>query len=148
MPIEQRTTHGNQQIDAAELAQLADISSAIKSVYTEQFGREPGRTHSHYVGADTIACFLRGTLTRAERRLTTLDEHQRLRDMRMLFQYSAEEEFRAAVEAITGRTVVAFISGIDTRADIASEIFLLEGADRPEGGNRRGDPVAVTSDTG
>lgn len=115
----------------AELAQLADISSAMMRVYTEQFGREPNRAHSHYVGTDAIACFLRGTLTRAERRLTTLDEHQRLRDMRMLFQYSAEEEFRSAVEEITGRTVVAFISGIDTKSDIASEIFLFEPAEAP-----------------
>jgi uncharacterized protein YbcI len=118
-----------EQLDAAaELSQLADISSAMMRVYTEQFGREPSRAHSHYVGADAIACFLRGTLTRAERRLTTLDEHQRLRDMRMLFQYSAEDEFRSAVEGITGRTVIAFISGIDTRSDIASEIFLFEAA--------------------
>ena len=116
---------------AAQLAQLAEISSAMMRVYAEQFGREPARAHSHYVGADAITCFLRGTLTRAERRLTTLDEHQRLRDMRMLFQYSAEEEFRTAVEEITGRTVIAFISGIDTKSDIASEIFLFEPAETP-----------------
>ena len=95
-------------------------------VYAEQFGRRPARAHSHYVGADAVACFLLGTLTRAERRLSTLDEHQRLRDMRMLFQYTAEDEFRGAVEQITGRVVIAFISGIDTKSDIASEIFMLE----------------------
>jgi uncharacterized protein YbcI len=112
----------------AELAQLAEISSAMMRVYAEQFGREPARAHSHYVGGDAIACFLRGTLTRAERRLSTLDEHQRLRDMRMLFQYSAEDEFRGAVEEITGRVVISFISGIDTKSDVASEIFILESA--------------------
>ncbi len=110
----------------AEQAQLAEISKSMMRVYKEQFGREPERAHSHYVGPDAIACFLRGTLTRAERRLSTLDEHQRLRDMRMLFQYSAEDEFRLAIEDITGRVVIAFISGIDTRSDIASEIFMLE----------------------
>lgn len=115
------------QLDgAAGLKQLADISVAMKRIYTEQFGREPARAHSHYIGTDAIACFLRGTLTRAEARLSTIDEHQRLRDMRMLFQYTAEDEFRLAVEGITGRTVIAFISGIDTRSDIASEIFMLE----------------------
>ena len=88
----------------------------------------PARAHSHYIDRDSIACFLRGTLTRAERRLTTLDEHQRLRDMRMLFQYSAEDDFRDAVERITGRIVISFISGIDTKTDIASEIFMLEPA--------------------
>jgi uncharacterized protein YbcI len=132
---------------AAELSLLADISSAVKNVYTEQFGREPDRAHSHYVGPDAIACFLRGTLTRAERRLTTLDEHQRLRDMRMLFQYSAEDEFRSAVEAITGRTVLAFISGIDTKADIASEVFLMESADPHERAGEVAAP-APSSDMG
>jgi uncharacterized protein YbcI len=129
MPPEQTTNELN---GAAELAQLADISNAVMRVYTEQFGREPNRAHSHYVGPDAITCFLRGTLTRAERRLSTLDEHQRLRDMRMLFQYSAEEEFRTAVEEITGRAVIAFISGIDTKTDIASEIFLFEPSDTNE----------------
>jgi uncharacterized protein YbcI len=100
----------------------------MMSVYTDQFGRKPARAHSHYIDSDSIACFLRGTLTRAERRLSTLDEHQRLRDMRMLFQYSAEDDFRHAVEEITGRIVISFISGIDTKTDIASEIFLLEPA--------------------
>ena len=110
----------------AEVLELAQISDAMRRVYSEQFGREPGSAESYYVGADKIVCFLLQTLTRAERRLTTMDEHQRLRDMRMLFQYSAESEFRQAVEIITGRDVIAFISGIDTRTDIASELFLLE----------------------
>jgi uncharacterized protein YbcI len=111
---------------SARAEQLAEISSAMMRVYTEQFGRTPDRAHTHYVDEDSIACFLRGTLTPAELRLSTLDEHQRLRDMRMLFQYSAEDEFRDAVEAITGRVVISFISGIDTKSDIASEIFMLE----------------------
>ena len=55
-----------------------------------------------------------------------MDEHQRLRDIRMLFQYTAEKQFRDAVEHITGRRVTAFISGIDTHADIASEQFILQ----------------------
>jgi uncharacterized protein YbcI len=128
------TDQSTQALDCAEeTSQLREISKAMMRVYREQFGREPGRAHSHYIGSDAITCFLRGTLTRAERRLSTLDEHQRLRDMRMVFQYSAEDEFRTAVEEITGRTVIAFISGIDTRTDIASEIFLLEPLDPPVG---------------
>lgn len=126
MPADQQTVS---EVDkAAEIEQLAQISAAMMNVYTEQFGREPARAHSHYIDGDSIACFLRGTLTRAELRLSTLDEHQRLRDMRMLFQYSAEDEFRDAVERITGRVVISFISGIDTKTDIATEIFLLEPA--------------------
>jgi uncharacterized protein YbcI len=126
MPTDQKTTSDIDE--AAHAEQLTQISAAMMNVYTEQFGREPARAHTHYIDSDSIACFLRGTLTRAERRLSTLDEHQRLRDMRMLFQYSAEDDFRHAIEEITGRTVISFISGIDTKTDIASEIFLLEPA--------------------
>jgi uncharacterized protein YbcI len=143
MPADQQTTS---EVDrAAEVEQLDQISAAMMGVYTEQFGRTPARAHSHYIDGNSIACFLRGTLTRAERRLSTADEHQRLRDMRMLFQYSAEDEFRDAIEQITGRVVVSFISGIDTRTDIASEIFLLEPVSHSFAAADTGEPGAVNA---
>ena len=92
------------------VSQLKRVSAAMTRIYKEQFGRGPERVHSHYAGRDAIVCFLENTLTPVERTLGTLDEHQRLRDMRMLFQYAAEQEFRGAVEEITGRKVVAFVS--------------------------------------
>jgi hypothetical protein len=60
-----------------------------------------------------------------------MGEHQRLRDMRSFFQYAAVEEFCGPVERITGRTVRAFISGIDTAVDgLSVETFVLH----PDGG--------------
>jgi hypothetical protein len=53
-------------------------------------------------------------------------EHERLRELRMFFQYQHQEDFVGAVEAITGRRVKAFISGIDTRRDVSCEFFYLE----------------------
>lgn len=69
---------------------------------------------------------LENTLTPAERRMAELGEHQRLRDTRTFFQYATVNEFRAAVERITGRRVRAFVSGIDTEQDVSSEVFYLE----------------------
>jgi uncharacterized protein YbcI len=105
---------------------LVHVSRAIVGVYKEQFGRGPERVRSYHAGADAIVCFLEGTLTPVERTLTTINEHQRLREMRMLFQHTAEATFRKAVEDITGRSVIAFCSGIDAQADIATEVFVLE----------------------
>jgi uncharacterized protein YbcI len=120
------------QLDSASsetgTSQMMQVSRAMVRIYKEQFGRGPERARSYHAGPDAIVCFLEHTLTAVERSLTTMDEHQRLRDIRMLFQYTAEEQFRGAIEEITGRRVVAFISGIDTRADVASELFLLEPA--------------------
>ena len=110
----------------AVTSQLALVSRAMIAIYKEQFGRGPERARSYYAGPDSLICFLEKTLTPVELSLQTMDEHQRLRDIRMLFQYTAEKQFRGAVEEITGRRVVAFISGIDTHADIASEQFVFE----------------------
>jgi uncharacterized protein YbcI len=55
-----------------------------------------------------------------------MGEHQRLRDIRLLFQYAATSRFTAPIERITGRKVRGFVSGIDTNADIAGELFVLE----------------------
>lgn len=108
------------------MGQLMQVSRAMVRIYKEQFGRGPDRVRSHYAGPDAIVCLLEDTLTPVERTLSSMDEHQRLRDMRMLFQYTAEQEFCGAVEEITGRKVTAFISGLDTKADVASELFVFE----------------------
>jgi uncharacterized protein YbcI len=44
----------------------------------------------------------------------------------MFFQYASEEEFRTAVENITGRKVWSFVSGLDARTDLAIEVFYVE----------------------
>src|ERR1700712_4050513 len=105
--------------------QLIAGTRAMVTIYKEQFGRGPRHAHSHYCGPDAITCFLDGTLTPLERGLADAGEHARLREMRLWFQYSAEDSFRGAVEAIIGRKVVSFISGIDTRTDVSIETFVF-----------------------
>jgi uncharacterized protein YbcI len=73
-----------------------------------------------------IVCTLWETFTPAERTLAEMGEHQRLRDVRLFFQYAREQDFRGSIEAITGRRVRAFISGTDTRQDVSAELFCLE----------------------
>ena len=106
--------------------QLTQVTRAMVAIYKDQFGRGPTHARSHYAGPDMIICALEDTLTPIEHTLVTLGEHQRLRDIRMLFQHTAEDTFRSAVEEITGRKVIAFTSGFDTNADVATEAFMLE----------------------
>jgi uncharacterized protein YbcI len=107
------------------VSQLGQISRAITRVYKEKIGRGPDRVHCHYAGSDAIVCFLEGTLTPLERLLSTIDEHERLRDVRMLAQDASRAELCEAVERVTGRAVITCTSGFDTRADVASENFQL-----------------------
>jgi uncharacterized protein YbcI len=55
-----------------------------------------------------------------------MGEDQRLRDIRMFFQHASEARFREVIEQLTGRHVIAFISGTDTGRDVSAEIFYLE----------------------
>jgi uncharacterized protein YbcI len=119
--------------DSNEGSSLA-ISNAMVALYKQQFGRGPTKTRTHWVGSDVITVTLEDTLTQAEHNLVKDGEHQRLRDLRLYFQYANVADFCGPIEEVTGRKVRAFISGIDTEADgFSVETFMLhpEGYDGP-----------------
>ena len=121
------TVGPDQEADATPAGvDMQELSNAMVRLYKEQFGRGPTRARSHWAGPDVIVSSLEDSLTPAERRLAELGEHQRLRDVRLFFQHSSEQEFRRTVEEITGRKVRAFVSGMDTQQDVAAEVFYLE----------------------
>lgn len=103
----------------------AAVSNAMVKLYKDQFGRGPTKTRTHFAGPDILITTLQDSLTPAERNMVKLGEHQRLRDVRMFFQYASEDEFRGTVEQITGRKVWAFISGLDAAEDVSVEVFYL-----------------------
>jgi uncharacterized protein YbcI len=113
---------------------LAAVSDEMVRLYKEKFGRGPGRVRTYWCGDNVLTITLEDTFTAAERTLVELGEHQRMRETRTLFQYAAVREFCEPVERLTGRTVKAFVSGIDTAVDgLAVETFILHpaGSDAP-----------------
>ena len=110
------------------------ISNEMVRIYKTQFGRGPTKARTSWCGDDVLTVVLEETLTPAERNLVRMGEHQRLRDLRLFFQYATVREMCEPIERYTGRKVRAFISGIDTEADgLATELFVLhpEGYDGP-----------------
>lgn len=104
---------------------LSAISNEMVRIYKEQFGRGPTKTRTQWAGPDIVVVTLEQTLTPAEHKLVEIGEHARLRDLRLLFQYAEVAAFCAPIERLTGRKVRAFVSGIDARADLATEMFVL-----------------------
>jgi uncharacterized protein YbcI len=104
---------------------LSAISNEMVRIYKDQFGRGPTKTRTLWAGPDILVVTLEQTFTPAEHKLRELGEHGRLRELRLLFQYAEVETFCAPIERLTGRTVRAFVSGLDTEADLASEMFVL-----------------------
>ena len=103
-----------------------EISNAMVRLYKEHFGRGPTTTKTLWCGEDTLVVFLEDTLTPVERNLVKMGEDQRLRDLRMFFQYASVREFCEPVERITGRKVRSFHSSIDTEENgLSTEMFIL-----------------------
>ena len=108
---------------------LLEVSNAMVRIYKEQFGRGPTRARTFWAGPDLLTTVLEDTLTKAERSLVEMGEHERLRDSRTFFQYATTRQFCDPVERITGRTVRAFVSGIDTQVEgLSIEAFVLHPA--------------------
>jgi uncharacterized protein YbcI len=118
--------------DAGSL--LMSLANEMVRLTKEQFGRGPTAARALWAGPDVLIVVLEETLTPAERSLVRMGEHERLRETRMYFQYASVRELCEPVERLTGRTVRAFISGIDTEADgLVTETFVLypEGEEGP-----------------
>jgi len=107
----------------------AEISREMVRLYKELFGRGPTKARTEFAGPNIIICSLENTFTPAERSLAEMGEQQRLRDTRIYFQYATSEKFREIIERVTGRSVRAFISGIDAEVDVCAEVFYLESED-------------------
>jgi len=104
---------------------LMALSNEMVRLFKEQFGRGPTSARTTWSG-DVITIVLENTLTPAERNLVKMGEHERLREMRMFFQYASVREFCEPVERITGRKVRAFTSAMDTHVDgLSVETFVL-----------------------
>ena len=106
---------------------LSDISNEMVALYKDQLGRGPTRARANWAGENTLIVTLEDSLTRPERRLVEMGEDARLRDQRTFAQYATADEFVEIAERLTGRTVRGFVSGIDTRADVCSEVFYFDG---------------------
>src|SRR5829696_9872815 len=72
----------------------AEISREMVRLYKELFGRGPTKARTEFAGPDIVICSLENTFTPAERSLSEMGEHQRLRDTRLYFQAATSEKFR------------------------------------------------------
>lgn len=107
-------------------APTLEIANAIAAAYKDVLGRGPNKTNVHFARPDTLVVVLESTMTMQERTLAALGEDKRLREHRLVLMTALEDRSRSIVERALGRRTLAFLSGIDTRRDVAVEVFTLE----------------------
>jgi uncharacterized protein YbcI len=110
----------------------AAISRAIVGLMAESTGRGPTKARTT-IDRDLIVVVLKNTLTPGERYLADRDRGREVEDMRRAYQEAMSTDCIAAVEDLTGRTVVAFMSANHIDPDLAAEVFLLAPETSPPG---------------
>ena len=105
------------------------ISNAITKMHREHYGRGAAFARTVFE-RDYVIVFLHDIYTTVERTLIDAGHFDTVQQTRSMFQATMRESFSEAVERITGRRVVAFMSETHESPDIAAEIFVLE----PEAG--------------
>ncbi len=100
------------------------ISAAMVALYAEVYGHMR-TTASTYIKDNVVVCILEDILTSCEHELIAAGNQHEVVDGRVAFQSDREDDFSAAVERLTLRRVVAFMSGNQTAPGIACEVFFL-----------------------
>ena len=102
-----------------------EISAAILDLYARCYGHRR-TTATTYINDNVVVCILEGILTEGEDAQIAAGGAVDVIDGRVAFQADAEDEFTAAIERITRRRVVAFMSANQTAPGVACEVFFLE----------------------
>jgi uncharacterized protein YbcI len=100
------------------------ISAAMVTLYAEVYGHDR-TTAVTYINDDVVVCILEDILSRSEQELVAAGDASEVIDGRVAFQADREDDFSAAVERLTLRRVVAFLSANQTSPGIACEMFFL-----------------------
>jgi uncharacterized protein YbcI len=100
------------------------ISDEIVSLLHRYTGRGPTEART-YVHENLIVCLLGDSLTKAEKSLVTGGHYASVLDTRALFQRTMRADFTEAVERLSGRTVIAFMSQNHIDPSFGLEAFVL-----------------------
>lgn len=117
------TVGGSSPLEGAPLTEA--ISAAMVGLYSEFYGHTR-TTATTYINDNVVVCVLEDILSDLECSQVAAGEQARVIDGRVAFQEGAQDEFTAAVEHLTRRTVTAFLSANQTSPGVACELFFLE----------------------
>jgi anti-sigma B factor antagonist len=125
LQLEQRPGGGKASGAPIQLTELTvAISAAMVEVYTAFYGPGP-MTASTYIKDKIVACVLESPVRRAENRAQPGPDRGGDRGG---VDAETEDGFCAAIERLTHRRVVAFMSQDQTSPGVACELFFLDAA--------------------
>ena len=120
----------------------AATANAVTRLYKEYTGRGPKNART-VIDGDLVTVLLRDALTTAERRLIADCKVELVEQLRREFHATMRDDLVAAVQMLTQRTVIAFLSAHGADPDITTHTFVLL-PDAGNGSGPTGDGVPTT----
>jgi uncharacterized protein YbcI len=106
-------------------ALLAAVTETMVGFHQRYHNREPVTAKTLLLGDDLIACVLGGVYTDVEKTMIEIQRGTIVQETRNAFQNAMQDKFIGAVEDLSGRRVLAFISNHHVGPDIEVELFFL-----------------------
>jgi uncharacterized protein YbcI len=104
---------------------LGAVTEAMVGFHKRYHHRKPVTAKSLMLGNDLIACVLGGVYTDVEKTMIEIQRGTLVQETRNSFQDAMQDKFIKAVENLSGRKVLAFMSNHHVGPDIEIELFFL-----------------------
>ena len=105
--------------------QASAVGTAITRLHRDHYGRGATITRTVFE-KNFVVVFMEDIYTPVEKTLLADGRRDDVKNTRQLFQMAMRNDFVNAVEEITGRTVIQFMSQVAFEPDMAAEVFVLQ----------------------
>ena len=121
-------------------ALLVAVTDAMVALHERYHHREPVSAKTQLLDGELLACVKGGVYTDVEKTMIELERSTVVQETRSEFQIAMQHKFIDAVERLSGRDVLAFISNHHVGPDLEIELFMLA-PQTPENRQRRHGPT-------
>lgn len=102
------------------------VTAEMVALHERYHGRPPVTARTVLMGDDLLVCLLGEVYTDVEKTMIELQRAALVHETRSAFQQAMRHRFVAAVEGLTGRRVIGFISTHHVGPDLELLLFVLE----------------------
>jgi uncharacterized protein YbcI len=106
-------------------ALLSAVTAAMVAFHRRYHTRTPVTAKTLLLGGDLLVCVLGGVYTDVEKTMIELQRATIVQETRSAFQVAMQSKLIAAVERLSGRGVLHFMSNQHVGPDMEIEVFML-----------------------
>jgi uncharacterized protein YbcI len=104
---------------------LAAVTKTMVTFHERYHHRSPVTAKTLLLGDELLVCVLGGVYTDVEKTMIEIERTPTVHETRSAFQNTMQHKFITAVEHLSGRTVLTFMSDHHVGPDIEIEMFML-----------------------